>query len=71
MRSFTSVYRNDHSWQLNGKLITHKLLSFKKRFIKLMGESDLINRKLNVLMNICANLWTVLWKTLTNFEYQR
>jgi len=56
MRRFTSVYLSDHSWQLNGKLITHMLLSFKNLFIKLIRESDTINSKLNLLMNNCANL---------------
>jgi len=64
---FTSVYLSDYSWQLNGKLITNVLLSFKNMFVKLIGGSDTINSKLNLLMNICANLYTAVLKTIMNF----
>jgi len=50
MCSFTSVYLSDHSWQMNGKLIAYMFLPFKNLFIKLIGGSDTINSKLNLLI---------------------
>jgi hypothetical protein len=55
MCSFTSLYFHDHWRQLNGKLITLVLLTFKNLFIKLIGGSGTTKRKLNFLKNIRAS----------------